>query len=282
MDIEMESSMELKSVLLHPLLFLFAGLSALSVQAEPLVFSTAPTQSAEKTRQMYQPIVDHLAKATGREIVLKPARNFLEYTNNLQHDRYDIVFDGPHFIGWRMQKLGHRVVAKLPGKITFVIVIRDGLKVQKYPDLAGRKVCAFNSPNLLTLGFLDLYPSPASQPILIPVNSFKGALECVHQGNGVAAVMRDKFWEKQPDKNKQGLKLLYTTTQPFPHRAFSVSKRVDETTRKKITRALVGELGMASGAEVLQTFRSKQFLLPSDKEYRGLGALLQPIWGYRE
>jgi len=249
--------------------------------SDTLVFSTAPTQSPEMTRQLYQPLVDYLSKETNREIVLKPAKNFLEYSHAMQKGEYDIIFDGPHFVGWRIAKHKHKVVAKLPGSIRLAVVSRDDARIADYKGLAGKKVCAFSSPNLLSLAFMELYPRPGSQPILVKVNSFKGAMECVHNGDGVASVMREKYWEVLSFKQKQGLQLIYTTNKAFPHRAFSVGDRVDDKTRKAIVKALISEGVIASGDGILQRFRSKKFTAAQSSEYVGLEALLKPVWGYR-
>ena len=261
--------------------FLMA-VSALTVQAsDTLVFSTAPTQSPEMTRQLYQPLVDYLARETGRKIVLKPTRNFLEYSHGMQKGEYDIVFDGPHFVGWRVAKFKHKVVAKLPGSIRYVVVSRDDAHIVDYKDLAGTKVCALSSPNLISLAFMAMYPRAASQPILVKVNSFKDALDCVHKGEGVAALIRDKYWEVQPYSQKKGLQLIYTTDKAFPQRAFSVGSRVDNKTRQLIVKALISEGAIDSSDAILQRFRSKNFTTAESSEYEGLEALLKPVWGYR-
>lgn len=249
--------------------------------SDTLVFSTAPTQSPEETRQLYQPLVDYLASQTGRKIILKPAKNFLEYSHAMQNGVYDIVFDGPHFVGWRVARHQHQVVAKLPGTIRYSIVSRDDARITDYKDLAGKKVCAFSSPNLLSLAFMDLFPRAASQPILIKVNSFKQAMTCVHGGYGVAALVSEKYWEVQSYQQKKGLQLIYTTSKALPHRAFSVSRRVDARTRRLIVNALTSEGAIESGDAILQRFRSKKFTTADSSEYRGLEALLKPVWGYR-
>jgi len=264
--------------LFFPVLSFFCGSLYAS---DALIFSTAPTQTPVKTKELYQPLVDHLAKVTGREIHLKPARNFLEYTSNMQKGKYDILFDGPHFVSWRIAQRNHKVVAKLPGDIRFVVVGRDDANIRDYRSLSGKKVCAFESPNLLSLGFLDLYSSPGSQPILVRVKSFQDSLDCVKKGKGVAAIMHDEFWERRTAEQKQGLELLYETDKPYPHRAFSVSNRVDVKTREIIIKALMSKAGALSGQAVLQHFRSKQFAPASSEEYHGMEALLKPVWGYR-
>jgi len=265
-------------IFIYSLFFILAQ----SVHAEDiLIFSTAPTQPPAVTVQLYKPLVERLSAATGKRIVLKPARNFLEYTRGIQKGSYDILFDGPHFVGWRMARSGHKVIARLPGRIVFTIIAREDAGITDYSQLAGKKVCAFASPNLLTLGFMNLFPRAASQPIMVRVKSFKGALDCVKSGKGVAAVMRDKFWDKRSVEEKQNLQLLYTANHAFPHRAFSVSKRVDARARKAILQTLLKEGAEAPGSEILKRFRSKSFLLARPQEYKGLGALLKPVWGFR-
>jgi len=272
--------MKRSTAILAALLILATPYPAL-LASDALVFSTAPTQPPELTRQLYQPLVDYLSRETSRKIVLKPAKNFLEYSRAMQKGEYDIIFDGPHFVGWRVAKHKHKVVAKLPGSIRLVVVGRDDARITGYEDLAGKKVCAFSSPNLLSLAFMDLYQRPGSQPILVKVNSFKQALECVHNGGGVAAIMREKYWEVQSFTQKQGLRLIYSTNKTFPHRAFSVGERVDDKTRKAIVMALTSEGVIASGDAILQRFRSKKFTAAQSSEYVGLEALLKPVWGYR-
>lgn len=249
--------------------------------ADALIFSTAPTQPPAETLRLYQPIVDHLALVTGKKILLKPAKNFLEYTTGMRQKKYDILFDGPQFVGWRMDKTGHKVLARLPGQIVFVVVARKDSGITNYKKLVGRKVCAFASPNLLTLGFLEKFQSPASQPIMVRVKSFKESLECVKNSKGIASVMRDKFWEKRTPQQKQGLQLIHTAKKPYPHRAFSVSERVDSKTRLIILKALLDQSVFGPGSEVLKKFRSKKFTAASVKEYKGMGALLNPVWGFR-
>lgn len=252
------------------------------VRAEDaLVFSTAPTQPPAQTIKAYQPLVNYLSRMTGKKIVIDPAKNFLEYTDGIRKDKYDLLFDGPHFAAWRMKHHQHKLVAKLPGQLRFVVVVRDDARVKRLSRLAGRKVCTFASPNLLTLGFLDVFNSPASQPILVPVRSFKDAQECVVKGKGVAAVLRDKFWEKMKEDKKKGLTLLYTTDKPFPHRALSASSRVDPVTLDKMRKAMLTEEGIAAGKSVLQRFRSKKFVPANEADYAGLGRLMDPIWGFR-
>ncbi|HHC72152.1 MAG TPA: phosphate/phosphite/phosphonate ABC transporter substrate-binding protein [Thiotrichales bacterium] len=262
---------------LVPLLWLM--LPALSSAADKLLFTTAPTQPVQKTLEMYGPLVEFLSERAGVEIELRPVRSFLEYTIHMQRGEYDIYFDGPHFASWRMQHQGHRVLAKLPGEIRFVVVVRDDAGIDSIKELAGKRVCGFSSPNLLTLGFLDLYANPASQPQIVAVKSFMDSLRCVQAGRGIASVMRDKFWEKRKPEEREGLHQIHIS-EAYPHRAFTIRGDVDAEIRGRLTAALLSEEGIRHGEAILKRFRVQHFSRASDAEYEGFYRLLNSTWGF--
>lgn len=266
------------------LTLLSAGVSAASAANNRgvIIFSTAPTQTPKATRKRYQPIADYLSRVLKRRVVLVPAENFIEYSQNIIEDKYDLVFDGPHFAAWRMKKYNHSLVAKLPGKLRFVVVIREDTHVKNLKRLAGKRVCAVGSPNLLTLGFIDLFPNPAAVPVIMNSKNFNAAIKCAKQHIGIAAVVRDKFWLKKPPKVKAGLKLFYTSKVTWPHRVFTTSARIDARTRQKIAEALLSDKARGPARLVLKQFKAKRFVRPTEAEYKGLGHLLRAIWGFHE
>lgn len=257
---------------------------AASAADGPIIFTTAPTQSVEQTHKLYGPMVSYLAAALGKEIKLEPPRNFLEYTSRMRKGEYDIIFDGPHFVGWRIKTLGDIPVAKLPGELVFVAVVKDGGPITDIKQLIGKKVCAVNSPNLATLTVMDQFDNPVRQPVIESVRSFGDAIACLKADKGVAAVVPIKFWGKFTKEGKTaGMRVLYSTkNRPMPTRSFTVSKRIDAETRSKITAALVNIEGKEELKPVLESFRSKTFVVTDEQEYDGLGLLLRSVWGFHE
>ncbi len=259
-----------------------------AIAEKAIIFSTAPTQSVEDTKKKYQPIADYLTKVIGREVKLVPAENFIEYSRALIDGKYDLVFDGPQFVAWRMARdnnTRHKVLVKLPGKLRYVVVVRKDLNIASTRKLAGKKVCALASPNLLTLGFLKLFPNSSSTPVMTGIENFKKGLGCAINGRGVAVILRDKFWNKISQKKpriKQELKLFYTAKEAWPHRAFSISSKVDSNTRSKIRRALLSTAALRPARQVLKQYKAKRFVPASSTEYAGYGKLLRPIWGFHE
>lgn len=265
---------------------LFGTGSAVSYAApgDALTMTTAPTQSVEMTQKIYGPLAKYLSEASGKEVMLVPTRNFLEYNTRIRKGEFDIIFDGPHYVAWRMKNLGDTPVAKLPGKLVFVAIVKDGGPITKPEQLVGKKICAVNSPNLATLTILDQFDNPVRQPVIIAVRSFKDTITCLKEGKGVAAITPIKFWKKlEKDGKAKGQRILYSSEKrPLPTRTFTVSSRVDAATREKITKALLDSEGKEGPKPLLESFRSKNFVPVTSKEFEGLEKLLRSVWGFHE
>ena len=260
------------------------GTSANAAVGDVITFATAPTQSIAKTKELYGPIAEYLSKETGKEVKLVIPRNFLEYTSKMRKGEYDIIFDGPHFVSWRIEKIKHIPVARLPGGLVFVAVVKDDKKINKIDDLIAKKVCAVNSPNLATLSLLDAFTNPVRQPVIVSQRSFKDAMNCLKLDKGSAAFLPIKFWNKFKKKGKTtGLKVLHSTKKrPLPPRTFSITKTIDIVTRDKIVAALINSEGQAGTKAVLARFKSKRFVTTEPGEYKGLDRLLASVWGFHQ
>lgn len=258
------------------------GALSAATAADTIVFSTPPTQSAERTISQYQPIADFLSEATGTTVKIVPARNFLDYGLRMRNGEFDLIFDGPHFIGWRIDNLDHEVLVRLPGRLNFVVVTKADDPAQSSADLVGRRVCGPAPPNLATMSFLETHPNPLRQPIMVVARGFASALKCLKDGDGDAAVMRDKFWAKQ---NQDGFKVVFRTENAFPDRGISVSRKVDAETRAKLREALLAMSGNEVVSKALADIGGageQGFIAATDDEYRGLGRLLRDVWGFQE
>lgn len=245
---------------------------------EEIVFATAPTQPEAETRKLYTPLLQHLSEFTGKKFVLKTAKNFVEYSNKMRAGEYDMIFDGPHFVGWRMERMGHVPLARFPGEIRIVVAGHTDSAYQSIEELAGVRVCAFPSPNMLSMAFLQYFPNPVRQPALIRAQGFKGLNSCLREEKGEVAVLRDKLWAKM---DQEGLRLVAAPKRGYPERTFSISKEIEAALRSQIAEALVSQSGITAGEVLLKRFKRDKFIKADPKEYAGLGALLNPVWGFQ-
>ena len=264
---------------------LFAALLTsvvLPVSAD-LVFTAPPRETAggAGTDNFYVPIAEYLSKVVGQKVNYVYPENWLKYQNDMRDNKYDIIFDGPHFISWRIKHLQHEVLVRLPGSLDFVLVTKaDDTSLVKLEDLVATQFCGIAPPNLGTLVVLDKFRNPARQPV---VKAIRGGVPEVYaafkQGKCQAAVLRTNFYAKKiPDEERQHLKVLLKVT-GLPNQGFSVGSRVGERERTLIRQALTGE----EGSKVLQTL-IKQFgkegdklVMTNNQEYDTFSNLLEGV-----
>lgn len=263
---------------------LFLGLGLLAVTTQPslaqdeLVFAFPPREGEAKAVAVYQPIADLLNKATGKKFVLRYNDNWLSYQSAMQRDQFDLVFDGPHFIGWRQAKLKHTPLVRLDGNLNFAIVTRkDNERVKSVKDLNGRKICGMAPPNLATLSVFALFDNPARQPVLMRSQSFKDSFESVVNKHCEAGVVQVAMVEKF-DKGQQTAILL--KTKPLPNQGFTASSRVPAEMQERIRNALLSPEGKAATAQLRAEYNNRDLIPTGKPEYEGLGALLRDVWGF--
>lgn len=261
------------------LLTVFAWGAQADENDEPLVFGTAPTSSAADTEAAYAGMIDYLSRSTGKKFVLQTAANYMEYQVKMRNGTYDLVFDGPPFVAWRIDRLEHVPLVRLPADIKMIVIARDDSKYSKIEELATHHVatCVVPSPNTLTLIFLSYFPHPARQPHLLPIEGFKNIEQCVRSGKGEIAVLRDTYWKKM---DQTGMRVLFEPGVGYPERTITAGPKVSAEVREKIIEALTSEGGTAASKQVLSRFQRDKFVKASAADYKGLEEMLRPVWGF--
>jgi ABC-type phosphate/phosphonate transport system substrate-binding protein len=248
--------------------------------ADTYVLTAPPRDSGGSEADVYQPVAAYLSSAIGKRIEYRNYDNWLTYQDRMRRGEYDIVFDGPAFIGWRMNKLGHEPIVRLPGKLAFVVMVKkDNDKIGAVKDLAGRTVCGLAPPNLATLTVLSQFDNPARQPLVIEVKSFKEAYDGVVSGKCMAAILRDNVFASL-DKDKNAGKVVYKSD-GIANQGFSVSPRVSDSDRAKIAQALVAPEAQQRMKEFFERYnKGKELVKATRDEYQELGKLLKDVWGF--
>ena len=250
---------------------------------DEFIFATAPTHSSEETTKLYTPIVDFLSKKTGKKFKLNIASSFIQYSSRMQAGKYDMVFDGPHLSGWRMDRLQHRPIVKFPGKIKIVVAVKEKSILTSMDDIQyGIRVCSFTPPNMLTMAMLSYFPNPSKQPALIRVQGFKKLIQCLKSGKGDAAVLRDKLWGKaQKSGAAKGLKIIAKPATGYPERTFTVGPKINVKLRTQITQLLLSKEGQEVAGPLLKKFKKKSLVIANPSEYIGLANLINTVWGFQ-
>ncbi len=247
---------------------------------DDLVLSAPPRGKLEEEKKTFDPVAAYLSKATGRKIVYKHIDNWLSYQSEMQKGKIDIVFDGPHFASWRMYALKHEPVAKLPGKLGFVAVVKtDNKEINDVNDLAGHRVCAFAPPNLATLTFLAEFDNPARQPRIVNVESFGQAYKMMLAGKCQAAVLRDSMYKKAEGDTKKS-RIIFQSP-GIANQTFTIGPRMTLEERTKAAQALTSPEAQVAMKEFLGRYSQGKSLQPATQEdYRRHARLLKDSWGF--
>jgi ABC-type phosphate/phosphonate transport system substrate-binding protein len=252
--------------------------------AETYVFSAPPRENKEKGAETYGPIVEYLSRKTGQQFVYKQPDNWLSYQTNMQKGQYDLVFDGPHFVSWRVERLKHTPLVRLQGSLDFVVIARrDDEKITTFEDIAGRIVCGHAPPNLATLTLQAQFDNPSRQPFIRVVRGFPAAYFGVINKKCEGAVLPTGVYKKLDSGETQGQTRILFHSKPLPHQAISASPRIPPELQAKIREALLSPEAEGPTAMLRKRFGGgKPFIAATTEEYVGYGYLLKDIWGFGE
>jgi len=239
------------------------------------VFTAPPRETVAEGVKVYKPIADFLSRATGQPFVYQQQTSWPEYVKGMRSERYDLVFDGPHFVDWRIHNLHHETLVKIPHLLQWRVIARKGDRtVNKLEDLAGRKTCAPGSPNFGMLNLFNHFKGAAQQPVHVEVKGWKNVYEGVLNGDCDAGVLPKKNHEIY-DKAGAYTKAIHTHL-PYPNQAITASPRISEALKQKIRAALLSPEGEQALANLRKRYTGGARLVSAvDEEYDSIQTLLK-------
>lgn len=265
------------------LLLLSAAVPLKVVYSAGLILTAPPRETVTAGEKQYGPIAKSLSEVLGVTVEYKHPKNWLVYQREMRNDKYDIVFDGPHFVSWRVANLGHEPLVKLPGTLQFVLLsMKDNNGVNSPNDLVGKRICAISPPHLSILAVLSNYKNPVRQPIIKGIKGGMGkvAKSFFSQKAGCEAmVLRTLFANKKlKPEQREKLKTIFLS-KAMPNQAVSVSKRVSPEQREKIKKALTVGKSVESALPVVKRFskKAKSFIPVKKGEYDSYNLLLEGV-----
>jgi len=236
---------------------IFLNLFIVSSAQADLVLTAPPREEAASGAKDYGPLAEYLSEVLGEKVVYKHPGSWPRYQRDMRSDKFDIIFDGPHFMSWRIKKRGHTPVARLPGTLSFVLVAKiDDDAIKEVKDLINKNVCAILPPNLSTLTILEHF-GDIGVPVLKTVTGGMGnVLAEFKKGKCRAAVLRKEFYTNRVSSSDHAEMKVIFSSEPVPNQGITVSGRVSEAAREKIAVALIGE--NPGTAPLLKRFAPKE------------------------
>jgi ABC-type phosphate/phosphonate transport system substrate-binding protein len=208
-----------------------------------LILTAPPRESPAAGQKQYGPLAKQLTRVLGEKVTYVQPKGWLYYQRDMRLDKYDIIFDGPHFISWRVKQFNQIPVAKLPGTLSFMVFTKkSNTDITKLEDLYNKPMCGIAPPNLATLTVFAQYPNPVRQPRLVAVKGgAPGVYKAFKKGKCTTAVIRDKYYMKKiPEQERDKLKVIFHSL-PVTNQGISVSTRVTPEQREKIIKDLTAD-----------------------------------------
>lgn len=258
-----------------PIISILLGLGMFSaVHAETFNLVVQPIQSQKVTRESYQPLADFLSKATGQDIKIVTAINFVAYWQGMRKDKYDLVLDAAHLTDWRIKKKKFIPLAKINSVVSFTLVTHVDNPILGPEELIGKRVAVLSSPSMGAVRLAELFPNPLRQPVIVNVDDAQQAVKKIQEGKAVAAII--------PSRMVGGFSFLNTvqSTAQVPHMALSASGKVPPEVRDNIRKALINAKNSPEGKKMLDALNLEGFEAASSKTYDGYSKLLKGVFGY--
>jgi ABC-type phosphate/phosphonate transport system substrate-binding protein len=249
--------------------------------AQDLILTAPPREKPAAGQKQYGPLANYLSKLWGKKVVYKHPGNWLNYQRDMRDDKYDIIFDGPHFIAWRMLHLGHEVVVRLPGTLEFYLIAnKSDEELKSIDNMIAKRFCGIPPPNLATLSILAAFPNPVRQPV---IKGIRGGAPAVYKAflkkECRAAVLRVEYYKKKlKEEARTKLKIIYAS-KVFPDQAISVSKRVTAREKSMMVQALTNGDGIKATQPIVKRFggKAKHFIPAKHADYVGHNSLLEGV-----
>jgi len=244
------------------------------------VFSAPPRESAAAAAEIYGPIAEYLSRATGKQVVFHRSPNWIAYQAEMRRGDYDLVFDGPHFNGWRASHLQHNILAKAPGDHSFVVAVKTNSKTTDLRQLTGRAICGMSPPNLGTLTVLREFDNPMRQPVIRNTQGWDQIYADMQAGRCAAAILPTRNLAKYDPAGSHARAIFRARS--FPSQAISAGPRVSAVDQAAIVRALTSPAARTATLKLRDAYALNGDFQPASKdEYLGMARVLKDTWGYQ-
>jgi hypothetical protein len=250
------------------------------MQESPLFFSRHPAwRGATATRHQFSPLCRYLARATNLPCRVATQPNFLGYWETMRRGgEYNLILDEAHFTDYRVQKMGYVVLAKIPGTVTYSLVVPRTAKIGDPARLVGRRIATLGIPGMSAALLNGLFPKPSKQPIPVEVDSTDEGFAVLRDKKVSAAILPTPLVRQQI---VQGAPLrVLLSTEPLPNMGLSASPDIEPPLRETLRRALLTARKTDDGRAMLKAIGIERFDPASAALYKGQSRILQQYWGY--
>jgi ABC-type phosphate/phosphonate transport system substrate-binding protein len=240
-------------------------------------FVVEPVYGPQKAAEVYKPLIDYLAKATGEKFTLVTPKNYHFYWRDLRgNEKFDFALDEAHLADYRIARFQFVPLVRTAERQSYTLVTNVDLQDKGIDALVGRKIVCMGAPSLGYALLLGFYPNPIQQPdIESSAASWRDAVEAVFAGEAEAAMV--PTWLKDQYPNLTPVK----TSVEFAGAAISAAPGVPEAVRGKVADALLKLDQDPTLSNLLLELGISKFVSATAADYKGAEVMLKDFYGYQ-
>jgi len=255
--------------LIVSLILSFSSLPALMAD-ETLTLAIQPIYGMDKTHESFLPLASYLSRITGKDIKIKTYPNFITYWNETRDGQgYDLILDAAHFTGYRAKELDFEILAKIPGTVSYSVIVPDSALVIDVGELVGKKIATLGPPSMGAAKLSLLFDNPLRQPFIYETEDSEKALDLLFTDEVDAAIIPTPLVG-----TLTGVSVV-TTTDPTQHIALSASPELSADLRQFIRDALIHASSTQDGRNMLRETGFAGFENPDIERYVAASDLLR-------
>jgi len=249
-------------------------LLAFAVSAADLSIVVQPNHTPERSKQVYQPLVDYLNTATGHTFNLITPRDFHDYWLRVQAgEKPDLVIDEAHFTDFRIKRDGYIPLARVAENVSYSLLTTGKYADESAEVFVGRKIVTMPAPSLGYLVLAEEFNNPMAQPDISSIaQSWGDGIEIVFALEAEAAMSPSWLSATYPN--------LYPvfTSETFPGMTVSAGPEVEQELREAIKAALLSLHEQDEHYQALAELNTSQFVPTRTSDYKSYSNMLRLIY----
>ncbi len=248
-----------------------------TAQAAELTLLAQPSYPIERSKQVYQPLIDYLNAVSGSTVTLKSPRDFQQHWLNLRNgETPDLVLEDAPITDYRIQKQGYTPLVRVKEDLTFSILTSGAYADDPLEEFIGKTISTLAAPSLGYLVLLQAFPNPFGQPnISSNASTWLDGLEIIFSMDADAAVSPVWLVERY-----QNLYPVYTS-EVFPGLTLSASSSVSDEVKAELISAMLLLHEDENHFAALTELNATEMIEAKAEDYVGYSNMLNQIYGGR-
>ncbi|MGD8939760.1 MAG: PhnD/SsuA/transferrin family substrate-binding protein [Gammaproteobacteria bacterium] len=238
-----------------------------------------PRRPAAASAKAFQPLAEHLSQVLGEKVNLVIPKNFQEFWEGMEQQKYDIVhLNQYHYIKGH-KEFGYQVIVANQefgtGQISGALAVRKDSGINTVADLKGKTILFGGSKKAMgsyiaTTAVLKQAGLEADKDYKVqfaknPPSALLGVYNKVADASGSGdVILKIKSVTKKVDVEQ--MKIL-AVSEPFTHLSWAVKGDIPQDKVLQIQKAMISLADDNAGKEILNAAKVEKFYAVTDADF---------------